>query len=143
MGWDTFVNVGIMIFTGLICLYAIITIITQAEANIIFWMLRPSEKVVMDIVGRITALGATTGDVTTIYRTEIYNNKYYLINSGKITCVITKRKQATEGLMGGKMTTINCYSTPISVDLARRYDEESMKIELEKLYKDGLLIGEK
>jgi len=142
MGWETFANVFILIATALICLYAIITIILQAESNIVFWMLRPSEKAAMDIVGRITALGGTTGKIITTYRTEMYGNVYYLVNSGKVTCVIAKKTQAAPGVMGGKMTTINCYSAPISAELNQRYGEENMKIDLEKLYEDGLIIRE-
>jgi len=143
MGWETFSNVIILIAVALICLYAIITIILQAESNIIFWMMRPSEKAAMDIVGRITALGGTTGEITTTYKTELYGNKYYLINSEKITCVITKKVQAAPGVMGGEMTTFNCYSAPISTDLHPRHMEESVKIEFEKYYDDGLIIEER
>jgi len=142
MGWKTFSNTFIWIATALICLYAIITIILQAESNIIFWMMRPSEKAAMDIVGRITALGGTSGKITTTYRTEMYGNVYYLINSGKITCVITKKTQAAPSVLGGKMTTINCYSAPISMDLNPRYmgGEEGVKIDFKKYYDDGLII---
>lgn len=144
MGWETFSNVIILTAVALICLYTIITIILQAESNIIFWMMRPSEKAAMDIVGRITALGGTTGEITTTYRTEMYGNMYYMINSGKITCVITKKTQAAPGVMGGKMTTINCYSAPLSMenDLSSRHMVESMKIKFEKYYDNGLIIEE-
>jgi len=142
MAWDTFANVVILIAVALISLYTIITIILQAESNIIFWMMRPSEKAAMDIVGRITALGGTTGEITTTYRTEMYGNEYYLINSGKITCVITKKTQAAPGVMGGEMTTINCYSAPLLMDLHSHHMEEAMKIKFEKSYSDGLVIEE-
>ena len=134
MGWETFSNVFILIATALICLYAVITIILQAESNIIFWMTRPSEKTALDIVGRITALGGTTGEITTTYKTEFYGNQYYLINSGKITCVITKKTQAAPGVVGGKMTTINCYSAPIAMNLDPRHMTENMKIKFEKYW---------
>jgi hypothetical protein len=143
MGSETFSNVFILIATALICLYAITTIILQAESNIIFWMMRPSEKAAMDIVGRISALGGTTGNVITTYRTEMYGNEYYLINSGKITCVITKKTQARPGVPGGEMTTINCYSAPIDTSISERLMDESMKIEFEKYYHNGLVIEER
>ena len=134
MGWETFSNVIILIATALIVLYAIITIILQAESNIIFWMMRPSEKAAMDIVGRITALGGTTGEITTTYKTELYGNEYYLINSGKITCVITKKVEAAPGVMGGEMTTINCYSAPIDTNIIQRIMDESIKIDFMKYW---------
>ena len=145
MGWETFSNVFILLATALIVIYAIATIIFQAESNIIFWMMRPSEKAAMDIVGRVTALGGTTGDVTTTYRTEMYGNVYYLINSGKITCVIAKKTQAAPGIMGGKMTTINCYSAPIDSTIYQRRMDERIKIDFEKYWDvdtDSLIIRE-
>jgi hypothetical protein len=142
MGWETFSNTFIEIATGLICLYAIITIINQASSNIIFWMMRPSEKAALDVVSRFTALGGTTGEITTTYRTEMYGNVYYLVNSGKITCVITKRVQAAPGVAGGGMTTINCYSTPFSKNLDSHDAEEFIRINLEKYYEDGLVVKE-
>ena len=147
MGWDIFANVVILVVVALICLYAIVSIILQAESNIIFWMMRPSEKAAMDVVGRITALGGTTGEVTTTYKTEMYGNEYYLINSGKITCVITKKTQAAPGVMGGKMTTINCYSSPFSMDpeISRIIGSDEIQIKFEKDWdvdEDRLIIRE-
>jgi len=141
MGWETFSNVVILIATALIILYTIITIILQAESNIIFWMMRPSEKAAMDIVGMVAALGGTSGKVTTSYKTEKGLNEYYLINSGKITCIITKSIQSTPGVMGGKMTTINCYSGPIDSTIHDRMDE-FMEFEFVKYYDNGLIVGE-
>jgi len=142
MGWDIFFDVIILITVAIICLYATITIILQAESNIIFWIMRPSEKAAMDIVGRITALGGTTGEITTTYKTEMYGNEYYLINSGKITCVITKKTQAVPGVMGGGMTTINCYSVPISMNLQPQHmvGKDGIDVDFEKYYDDGLII---
>jgi hypothetical protein len=142
MSWDTFANVILLIAVALICLYGIITIILQAESNIIFWMMRPSEKAAMDIVGIVTALGGTTGEITTTYETEMYGNEYYLINSGKITCVITKKTQAAPGVMGGEMTTINCYSAPIDATINQRRMATTVPVKFEKYYDDGLVIKE-
>lgn len=75
----------------------------------------------------------------------MYGNVYYVINSGKITCVIAKKTQAAPGVMGGEMTTVNCYSTPNSMDLSARYMVEDIKIKFKKYWDDskgGLVIEE-
>jgi len=141
MGYKTFVNVVILIAIALVVLYAVISIILQAESNITFWMLRPSEKAAMDIVGRITALAGTTGNVETDYSTLQPGLEYYLINSEKITCVIARQSQIGKyPVMGGMMTTINCYSTPLSVDITNQ-QEEMLEVSIEKKYEDGVEIS--
>ncbi len=142
MGWETFSNAFVLIAVAFIVLYAIFTIIFQAQSNITFWMTRGSEKAAMNVVGRVTALGGTTGRITTTYRTERGINEYYLINSGKITCVITKLVQASPGVRGGEMTTINCYSAPIQSTINQRRMNEHLEIEFEKYYDNDLIVKE-
>ncbi len=141
MGWQTFQNVVILIGIALVTLAAIIIIILQAESNLTFWVLRPSEKAALDIVGRITALGGTTGNVEISYGSEMPDLEYYLMNSEKVTCIITKKiESGPYPVPGGMMTTINCYSSPFPINIPIQEGERVLEFDFEKTYDDGVKI---
>jgi len=104
-------NTLIIIFTTIIVIFAVIMLIQQAEANLMFWTLRPSESTAMDIVSKYAALGGTTGEVITDYRNITQNINYNIYSSGKMVCVISRREEKG----AAPLKTINCYSTPFAV----------------------------
>jgi len=125
-------NTLIIIFTSIIVIFSIIVLIQQAEANIMFWILRPSESTALDIVSKFTALGGTTGKVTTDYRNITNNINYFVYSKGKIVCVISIKEE--KGTL--PLKTINCYSTPFEVNIPSQLEEyeESFHICFEKDY---------
>jgi len=104
-------NTIIIIFTTIIVIFSVIILIQQAEANIMFWTLRPSESTALDIVSKYAALGGTTGDVITDYRNITRNIHYNIYSKGKMVCVISKKEEAGVA----SLKTINCYSTPFTI----------------------------
>jgi len=114
-------NTLIVIFTAIIVIFSIIVLIQQAEANIMFWILRPSESTAMDIVSKFTALGGTSGKIITEYRNITSNVHYYVYNEGKIVCVISIKK--VEGGLN-PLKTVNCFSTPFEVNIPEQIDPE-------------------
>jgi len=106
-------NTLIIIFTTIIVIFAVIMLIQQAEANLMFWTLRPSESTAMDIVSKYAALGGTTGEVVTDYRNITQNINYNINSSGKMVCVISRKEEKNLA----PLKTINCYSTPFEVSI--------------------------
>jgi len=86
------------------------------QANITFWMIRPSESAALDIVSIITALGGTTGNVETEYKGFTSKIDYYLLNRDKMICVIAQKTPETMVAASGVLTTINCYSAPFVIE---------------------------
>jgi archaellum component FlaG (FlaF/FlaG flagellin family) len=98
----------------MIAIYALIqTTITQVS----FWILRPSEMAAMDLVGAVTSLGGTTGDVKTDFRTYTSNVTYYVKTAGKVLCMISQREQKADTPIIGALTTFNCYSMPFDASV--------------------------
>lgn len=104
-------NTIIIIFTTIVVIAAVIVLIKQVEANLMFWTIRPSESTALDIVSKYTALGGTTGEVTTDYRNITSNINYNIYSSGKMVCVISRRVETG----AAPLKTINCYSTPFAI----------------------------
>ena len=104
-------NTIIIIFTTIIVIFSVIILIQQAEANLMFWTLRPSESTALDIVSKYTALGGTTGKVFTDYRNITQNINYNIYSHGKMVCVISRKEEAG----ATPLKTINCYSTPFPI----------------------------
>jgi hypothetical protein len=127
-------NSLIIIFTAIIVIFSIIVLIQQVEANLMFWILRPSESTALDIVSKFTALGGTTGKVITDYRNITNNIHYYVYNSGKIVCVISIKEE--KGVL--PLKTINCYSTPYEVNIQPQQEEygESFHLCFQKDYNE-------
>jgi len=113
-------NTLIIIFTAIIVIFSVIVLIQQAEANIMFWILRPSESTAMDIVSKFTALGGTSGKVITDYSNITSNVHYYIHNEGKVVCVISVKK--VEGAL--PLKTVNCFSTPFEVNIPEQATTE-------------------
>ncbi len=108
-------NTIIIIFTTIIVIFAVIVLIQQAEANLMFWTLRPSESTALDIVSKYAALGGTVGEAITDYRNITTGIKYNIYGpvGGKMVCVISKKE--TQG--APTLKTINCYSTPFAISI--------------------------
>jgi len=130
-----------LIVTILLLLIAAIVLIMTAEAQITFWMLRPSETASLDIVGYITALGGCMGHISTEYKGFTTRVTYYLFNRDKIVCVIAEKTPEGPLPVRGVLTTINCYSTPFKIE--RKTDGtlnpprgEPFSLNLDKLYED-------
>jgi len=127
-------NTLIIIFTIIIVIFSVIVLIQQVEANIAFWILRPSESTALDIVGKITALGGTTGKIKTDYRNITNEVDYWGLTDKKIICMIAL-KQETGAL---PIKTINCYSFPFNVNIPKLGEVDDGKNEfllcLEKDY---------
>ncbi len=104
-------NTIIIIFTTIVVLAAVIILIQDAEANLMFWTIRPSESTALDIISKYTALGGTTGEVTTDYRNITSNINYNVYSSGKMVCVISRKVETG----ATALKTINCYSTPFEI----------------------------
>jgi len=139
MGKRTTTNTLIIVFTFIIVVVTIIVLIQQVEANIFFWILRPSELVALDIAGTITALSGTTGNIMLDYTNETTGVRYNITNqNSKMICVIAVKQE--EGLPAFK--TINCQSLPLSVyikDCSSAEDEEFV-LHIEKGYDNGIDI---
>lgn len=117
-------NALIIIVTAIVVIFTVIMLIQQAEANIMFWILRPSESTALDIVSKFTALGGTSGKVTTDYRNITNNVNYYVYHEGKVVCVMSIKKG--EGVLN-PLKTINCFSAPFELDLEELNDEGKIK----------------
>ncbi len=135
-------TIGHMIFyiaLFIIVMIALYALINTIVAQVAFWILRPSEMAAMDLVGTVTTLGGTTGDVTTHLRPYTENVMYYMKKSEKVICVISQRSQKTETPIVGVLTSFNCFSTPFTLqsDLPVSADGvESYEFELKKVFED-------
>lgn len=98
-----------------------------------FWVLRPSETTALDVVGRVTGLAATTGNVSTEYKNQTGKVFYYFYGLDKMLCVITHLSLTGTPTMGKEMTTINCYSMPFPVNIEKNEGNEFDLI-LDKYY---------
>lgn len=144
MGKRTTTNTIIIVVTFIIVVFAVILLIQQVEANVFFWLLRPSEATAMDIVGRTTVLGSSVGEIQVEYK-NITGVDFYIHKEDKLVCVIV---QKTGG--GSKpLTTINCYSLPfdaliedLSTDagftlcLEKKYDTVNDKVKVETKWEE-------
>ena len=119
-------NTIIIIFTTLIVIVSVIILIQQAEANLMFWTLRPSESTALDIVSKYAALGGTTGEAITDYTNITQNINYNIYSSGKMVCVISRREEAG----AAPLKTINCYSTPYAVNIPVQAEEDEENFHL-------------
>ncbi len=91
----------------------------------------------MDLVGAVTSLGGTTGEVDTDFRTYTANVTYYVKKSEKILCIISQRKQdpLTTPVVG-VLTTFNCFSMPFTpqFDFDPSERKEAYEFELNKWF---------
>jgi len=120
-------------------------LIVVVTTQVAFWILRPSEMAAMDIVGAVTALGGTSGDVETDFKTYTANVTYYVKMTEKILCVISQRKQTTATPVIGAMTTFNCFSMPFAPNLYFNpsYPIEFTEFRLKKIFQDSFVIVER
>lgn len=118
--------VGHMIFyfaMFIIVMIAIYMLIQTVVTQVAFWILRPSEMFAMDLVGSVSSLGGTTGDITADFRAYTENVTYYVksgktsLDTEKILCVISQRKNTTTTPIVGVLTTFNCFSMPFRPSL--------------------------
>jgi hypothetical protein len=141
-------TVGHMIFyvaMFIVVMIAIYILIQVVVTQVAFWILRPSEMASLDLVGAVSALGGTTGEVTAEYRTYTGNVTYYVKKTEKIICVISQRKQTEDmPLVGGIYVTFNCFSTPFVPQFDFGYSSmESYEFNLVKSFQDPLVVVEK
>jgi len=127
----------------LIVLFIIAIMIQTVMSNVSFWLLRPSESAALDLVGYITALGGTTGDSMIQYKVYTSGVTYYVKKSEKIVCVIAQMDKVY-GLpvIGGGLTTYNCYSTPFVSQISDITSEKFSDFNLEKYFQDDDVIVE-
>lgn len=128
----------IFIFAMILIVILIIAIMIQtAISNITFWLLRPSESAALDLVGYITALGGTTGDAIIEYKVYTSGVTYYVKKSEKIVCVIAQMTEVGGlPLLGGGLTTYNCYSTPFVSQISEPTSEKFSNFFLKKSFED-------
>lgn len=123
-------NTLIIIFTTIIVIFSVIVLVQQVEANLMFWILRPSDTTALDMVSKVNALTGTKGRVTTDYRNITKEVDYYITNDDKIVCVIAQKKE----LGSLPLKTINCYSTSKSVIIPDKNNIQSFLLCLQKYY---------
>ena len=134
-------TVGHMIFyvaMFIIMMIAIFVLLATVTTQVSFWILRPSEMAAMDLVGTVTSLGGTSGEVTTEFKTYTANVIYYMNRMDKILCVISQRKQSVSTPIVGVLTTFNCFSMPFTPDIyfISHLPVESSEFTLHKRFQD-------
>lgn len=125
-----------LIILILVLLLSTFILIMTVQANITFWMIRPSESAALDIVGYTTALGGTTGVVNTEYKGFTSDITYYVLNREKMVCIIAEKTPEQPLAGGGPLKTINCYSTPFimeSIGVLDPFPGEPLALSFEKL----------
>lgn len=129
-------NTLIIIFASIIVIFSIIVFIRGVEANLMFWILRPSDTTALDIVSKFNALSGVSGRVIIDYTNITNNVNYYITSENKIVCVIAKVEE--EGSM--PLKTVNCYSTTKPASLGDVDDEQEFRLCLLKYYSTRLEI---